>query len=191
MVVVIGEYSFRGVCDPNSGSSSAHTNAKVDKLQECAQLLDDIAAVTTGAKMMLGKITNSVPEDSRASSGAGTLGHFLQLRLMFHNSWRTSFEGKRRRLSDLRHRNERSTSRDLQMCLQLCWCACEVQHVLQFPWVSGTTSFKNRPAPRVLFRCISFFCSVADSEIRRRWNEVAACASHVRESPIPMAMTRK
>ena len=36
-----------------------------------------------------------------------------------------------------------------------------------------------------------FGCRIADSEIRRGWNEVAACASHVRESPIPMAMTRK
>ena len=31
----------------------------------------------------------------------------------------------------------------------------------------------------------------ADSVIRTRWNEVAACASHVRESRIPMAMTRQ
>ena len=39
--------------------------------------------------------------------------------------------------------------------------------------------------------CFFVPLTFADSETRRRWNEVAACASHVRESPIPMAMTRK
>ena len=81
------------------------------------------------------------------------------------------------------------------------WVACEVDFQAvhrgtEAPWseerVTAVMSGKGHSAARRSVKhSLVAYSSLYNRVERSRWNEVAGCESHVRESPISMAMTRK